>query len=540
MSKLTNAAAEQRLVGSCLNSTETLNSIIDRVAPGDFEDSKLGTVFSAAARVAARGELSATAVIEELRFSQELDLIGGDRAVTWLSNRPAKDDEVVEFAKTVHSLARRREQAIAARAAARTIEEGGDPVQEIAQLNDIMNSQEDDGWTDLGPIVDAIINGTHRKLEPTILTTTAGNSLIYPNRLNMIMGQPESMKSWTGKLACVQQMMAGNPVVYIDCEESDGITCSERIYAIALGKGVTSDQLEDWVKGPVGENGQRDRSKRLFFYKADTTGFDGKARSQVLRIVRQHKVTFAVFDGFAAAMSAHNPPLEEDKARDVGMFLSGSIWPIVNAGAGVLVVDHVAKSSGNQAAGSFQQRGPRGSGHKLSAVSGVALQAHVVVAGSSWSPGRVELRVSKDRVGRVRVVQRNNQRLAAVLVSTPDNSTGIEVTKLELLSPEEMATQQAEKRWDLIAAEKVSKLLTDVGRPMSKTEIKETLNEARKQSGGAGWRADTLVKAIDFLLNNCWARLEKDGRIELIESLSEYKADFGDIHCDERPAESPF
>jgi len=540
MTKLTNSAAEQRLVGACINSAEILNKIIDRVAPGDFIDDKLGTVFSAAARVAARGDLSASEVIEELRTSQELEVVGGDKAVTWLSNRPAKDEEVVEIAKTVQSLSRRRDQAIAARAAARTIEDGGDPIAEIAQLNDIMNKADDDGWTDLGPIVNAIICGTHRRLEPTILHTTANNALVYPMRLNVIMGAPESMKSWTAKYACVQQMIAGNAVVYIDCEESDGITASERIYAIALGAGISKETLLDWMMGPVGADGERDRNKRLFYYKAETGGLDGRSRAQVLRLVRQHKIPFVVLDGFAAAMASHNPPLEEDKARDVNMFLSGSVWPIVNAGAGVLVVDHIAKSSGNQAAGSFQQRGPRGSGAKLASVSGVALQAHVVIAGSSWTPGKVELYVSKDRPGRVKIVQRNNKRLAGVLVSTPDNSNGIEVTKLELLSPEEIATQQAEKRWDLIAAEKVSKLLVEIGRPMSKTDIKETLNEARKQAGGAGWRADTLVKAIDFLTDKSWVRLEKDGRIEMVEALAEYKADFGDIHFDERPAESPF
>lgn len=540
MSKLTNSAAEQRLVGACLNSGEALNKIIDRVAPGDFDDQKLGTIFSAAARVATRWDVSAQAVIEELRVSLELDFVGGDKAITWLANRAAKDDELLEAAKMIQNLARRRDQAIAARQAARTIEEGGDPIAEIAMLTEVVSNADDDGWTDLAPIVDSIINGTHRRLEPEILKTCAGNALVYPARLNMIMGAPESMKSWTAKYACVQQMIAGLPVIYIDCEESDGITCSERIYAIALGQGITKEKLMDWMKGPVMENGERDKSKRLFYYKAENNGLDGRSRAQVLRLVRSQKISFVVLDGFAAAMASHNPPLEEDKARDVNMFLSGSVWPIVNAGAGVLVVDHIAKSSGHQAAGSFQQRGPRGSGAKLAAISGVALQASVVIAGSSWTPGKVELYVSKDRPGRVKIVQRNNKRLAGVLVSTPDNTNGIEVTKLELLSPEEIATQQAEKRWDLIAAEKVSRLLANTGSPMSKTDIKETLNDARKAAGGAGWRADTLVKAIDFLTNNNWIRLEKSGRTDMLESLVEYKAEYGDIHSEEKPMGNPF
>jgi len=540
MSKLVNRAAEQRLLGACLTKPEVIDLIIDKVAPGDFADPRTGAIFSAIARVATRGKVNPTLVTEELRTSTELEEVGGDKVIAWLAGYSGTADEAIEAAKTVRELSRKRDQASAARAAANTIEEGGDAVIEIAALNDISNTSDDDGWTDLAPIVEAIINGTHRRLEPTILRTSENNALIYPSRLNIIMGAPESMKSWTAKFACVQTMIAGQPVVYIDCEESDGITCAERIYAIALGLGVTADTLKTWLEGPLKEDGTRDRGKRLFYYRAETSGIDGRARSQILRIVRNLKVAFVVLDGFAAAMASHTPPLEEDKARDVNMYLSGNIWPIVNAGAGVLVVDHIAKSAGSAGSTGFQNRGPRGSGAKLAAVSGVAIQAQVVIAGSSWTPGRVELYISKDRPGRVKIVQRNNKRLAGVLVSTPNNEGGIEITKLELLSPDEVATQQAEKRWDLIAAEKVSKLLGEVGRAMSKTEIKETLNDDRKRNGGSGWRAETMVKAIEFLANNNWVRIEKDGRNELIARLADYKADFGDIHCDERPMESPF
>jgi hypothetical protein len=540
MNKLINRPAEQRLLGACLTSADVIDQIIDKVAPGDFSDPRAGAIFSAIARVATRGKVNPTLVVEELRTSTELEEVGGDKTIIWLAGYNGTKDEALEAAKVIRDLARRRDQAHAARAAASTIENGGDAVIEIATLNEISNNSDDDGWTDLAPIVEAIINGTHRRLEPTILTTSGGNSMIYPSRLNIIMGAPESMKSWTAKYACVQTMMTGHPVVYVDCEESDGITCAERIYAIALGQGISKETLRTWLEGPELEDGTRDRGKRLFYYRAENNGIDGRARSQILRIVRNQKVPFVVLDGFAAAMASHNPPLEEDKARDVNMYLSGNIWPIVNAGAGVLVVDHIAKSSGGVGNTAFQQRGPRGSGAKLAAVSGVALQASVVIAGSSWTPGRVEIYVSKDRPGRVKIVQRNNKRLAGVLVSTPTNDGGIEITKLELLTPEEVATQQAEKRWDLIAAEKVSKLLSEVGRAMSKSEIKETLNDDRKRNGGSGWRAETMVKAIEFLANNNWVRIEKEGRNELIARLADYKADYGDIHCDERPMENPF
>jgi hypothetical protein len=45
---------------------------------------------------------------------------------------------------------------------------------------------------------------------------------------------------------------------------------------------------------------------------------------------------------------------------------------------------------------------------------------------------------------------------------------------------------------------------------------------------------------MEFLTKNNWVRVEKEGRNENLARLADYKADYGDIHCDERPMESPF
>jgi hypothetical protein len=539
MSKLHNIPAEHRLIGACLKHPETIDLIIDKIGPGDFSDAKLAAIFSAIARTASKWDVTPAAVVEDLRLAQELGFIGGDKAISWLLSNAGTTEEAKENAKVIRELARKRDQANAARRAADIIDEGGDPAGEIAELQEAQHTADDDGWTDLSNIVGAIIAGTHKRLEPTLLKRTDGECLIYPARLNLIAAPPESMKSWIAKLTCVQQMIAGYPTVYIDCEENDGVTCTERIFSIATGMGISQETIRTWLEGPLDELGLRDRNKRLFYYKGDTTGLDGKTRGTIMRIVKKLKVPFVVIDGFAAAMSSHTPPLEEDKARDVNLFLSGSVWPIVNAGAGVLVVDHVTKNSGGIGQSTFTNRGPRGSGAKLAAVSGVALRAQVTQAGSAWQAGRVEIHVDKDRPGRIKIKNTSGKRLAGVLVSNPSNDGIVEMTKLEILSPEQADQEASEKRWDLIAAEKISNLLNELNKPMSKTEIKETLNQDRKKSGGSGWRAETIVKAIDFLVTYGWVRSEKEGRHEMLNNLKHYNAELGATHASDH-MENPF
>lgn len=538
MSKLINQPAEYTLVGSCLTNPDILEKVIERVGPQDFYDQRMGTIFSAIARATIKGNASQTSVVEELRASLELDSVGGSKVISWLTGQATTLEDAVDSANTIKHLSNKRDQAAAAMRVAETINEGGDPILDLEAFN--TSIEDDGGWVNLGSIINNIIEGTHKRLEPTILKRTDGSCLLYPARLNLIAAPPESMKSWLAKLTCIQQMQDGHAVVYIDCEESDGITCAERLYSIAIGLDISVVTLRDWLEGPVTEDGSRDADKRLFFYKAENTGLSGKSRAQILRLVRKRKVPFVVLDGFASAMASHNPPLEEDRARDVNLFLSGSVFPIVASGAGVLVVDHVAKSSGTAGQTSFQSRGPRGSGAKLAAVSGVALMANVLQAGSAWQEGKVEIYVTKDRPGRVKIAHRANKRLAGVLVSNPILQGIVEATKIEIQSPDLVDAIQAEKRWDLIAAQLISRLLSELHSPISKTEIKELMNDDRKKSGKSGWRGETLVKAIDYLVAYGWCKVEKDGRSEMIASLHEYKAEWGLIHVDDKPEESPF
>lgn len=527
MKQLTNAAAEQLVIGSCIRNPEALDAIVERLGAGDFADPRAGTIYSSLCRITMAGNQGSVALVEDLRAAGELDAVGGDRAITYLEGKGKKNVEaVVEAAGIVVELSRKRDQAAAAARVARTLAEGGDPVEDLERLT-ATGHHNRDGWADLGTLLTAIENGTHRKLEPTLLTRDDGTALLYENRLNIIVGMPEAMKSWCAKLACVQLMEQGRPAVYLDFEESDGTSCVERLCSIALGRGGDTKTVRAWFEGVDG-----DPNTRLFYYRAATGGLSTADRAQVLRIVKSRAVPLVVLDGVAAAMGSHVPPLEEDKARDVNMWLAGNVWPLVAAGAGVLCVDHVAKNNGS-APGSAGNRTPRGSGAKLAAVSGAAIMAEVKQPGSAWTQGVVDLWSVKDRPGRIKVQTRSGKRLAATLVSTPQPAGVVECTKLELLSPESAAEQAAEKRWDLIAAELITKLLNEFGKPTPKMEVREALNERRRANGGKGWRVETVTKALDFLTTNGWVVVQKDGRLETLALVKLYSADLGLVHADD-------
>lgn len=522
MKKLSNAAAEQLLLGSCMRYPEHLDQVVERLAPSDFSDERAGRIYAALCRLALSGRSGSVALVEDLREAGELDAVGGDRAITYLESKGRKTAETVaEAATAIIDLSKKRDQVAAAQAVATTIAEGGDPAGALAQLAD--NSQQAaEGWADLGSVLTSILAGTYRKTEPTLLQRSDGASLIYAaGKINWIAAPPESFKSWIAKLTCVQLAEQGLPSVYVDFEESDPGTFTERICSIALGRGHSIETVRAWLTG----------DSQLLYYRNATQGLDNRARAQVHRIVRQRCVSFVVLDGVAAAMASHTPALEEDKARDVSLWLAAYVWPLTTLGAGILCVDHTVKNSKEQS--SFAARSARGSGHKLAAVSGSMLVCEVKEPGSAWSRGEVWVWVMKDRPGRVKVSIRANKRLAAILVSTPQTGQVVECTKIELLSPEAAAEVAAEKQWHLIAAEQICKTLNNAGKTLSKGEVKDLLDERKRERGGRGWKNDTVAAAFAFLTQHGWVACERDGKFEMLTLVKQYEADLGLVHADE-------
>ena len=535
-----NRTAEEQLVGACIKHTAAIDTVVDIIDPATFYTPAHAVIFSAACRVAMDGNLTTANVVEALRESGELSEIGGERIVSKLVEAACEPEDVLKTAGIVHELHRKRDTIDAARRiamAAINNEDDGPAFEELIQARD--GSRGDDGWTQLDTLVAGVLAGTHRRTEPTVLFREDGSPLLYESRLNWLAGPPESQKSYLAALAAIQEMARGRKAVYIDFEEADGVTIAERMVAIGLGNGYDAEQIADWLCGPKRTDGTRDTNARALFYTNART-LTGKIRTKAIKAIKAG-ARFVVLDGCAAAMGAAD--MEEDKAKDVNLWLAGSVWPLVRAGAGVLVIDHVVKNAAQQGQGGFASRGPRGSGAKLAAVSGVTLIAEPKSPGSAFNEGEIELWVTKDRPGRVQCSRRGGRRLAGVLRSTPMQIDGIEATQLRITDPDNIvdsaSKEEREAKWRQIAAERISATLEAAGAPMSKTEVKDALKEKAEERGSKGLRSETVVGGFELLIEGGWATMEKEGKEHKLTLVRKYREEYGEAASAEIP-EDPF
>jgi len=385
------------------------------------------------------------------------------------------------------------------------------------------------------PYIDAACMGTYNKTVPTILRRTDGQHLLYAGKLNWMSAPPEALKSFSALLASVQLMQEGKGVVYVDFED-DAMTICERLYKVAVGQQVedAEDQVLTWVSGPLYADGSRDRSKALFSYIAAGRAFDMKMRNLVVKTIHRG-AQLVVIDGCATAIAQAG--LNENDNGDVNKWISAVSYPLTNAGAAVVVIDHVVKNS-VAGTGSFANRSPRGAGSKLAAVSGASLSFEVKEAASVYSEGKIEITVTKDRPGRIMVNKRSGRRIAGVLIAKPVLE-GREGLSLSILPVEEMDELSKQRRYDLIAAEKISELLS--AGPLTKMEIQTELKDRATNTGRPGLRTATVTQGYEFLVQNGFASKDvgKDGKTQTLTQLMHYKAEYGDTHANDVEV-SPF
>ena len=86
MKTLTNASAEQLVIGSIIKNPETIDTVATKIGPQDFHEPRIGTIYAAAARLALAGKSGGPALIEELRAELKPGGICGV-PVMWIEGR---------------------------------------------------------------------------------------------------------------------------------------------------------------------------------------------------------------------------------------------------------------------------------------------------------------------------------------------------------------------------------------------------------------------------------------------------------------------
>ena len=311
---------------------------------------------------------------------------------------------------------------------------------------------------------------------PEFLARDDGHRLFYKGKINAVIGESESGKTWVALLGVKQALDVAEKVIYLDFEDS--------------GKGILSR---------LRSLGVEDAKFKNFIYANPDQNLTLEERIDLVDALTNFQPDWIIVDGVNAAMTLLN--LELTSNRDATFFSQQLLRPLAQSGAGVITIDHVPKSKdnrGNYAIGAQAKRAD---------INGSAIAVEVVSPFGKGMNGELLLKVTKDRPGAVREVSREAKFVGRVLINS--SSAGSVTMRIE--SPQ-MGEQGRTRPTHLM--ESISKLLESASMPLSKSAvIKETF-------GKTEW----VMIAIKTLIDEKFVMVENGSRNSLnLKFVKEYR-----------------
>lgn len=194
--------------------------------------------------------------------------------------------------------------------------------------------------------------------------------LLYPGAVSVVAGEPGLGKSWLAVAAAREVLAQGGSVVIVDYEDSPR-TWRARLQALGAGP----DELASVV-----------------YLRGGGAPTDADA-SWLPRLVAGVASPLVIVDSVGEALAAAG--LDENAAGDVTLWHQVLPRPLADAGATVLLIDHLAKDTAGRG------RWARGSTAKLATVTGAAFLLDVEQPFSRLRSGVGRLVITKDRHGAV-------------------------------------------------------------------------------------------------------------------------------------------
>jgi hypothetical protein len=223
----------------------------------------------------------------------------------------------------------------------------------------------------------AVLDGTWQPPLPTVGKRSDGCGMFYPGKHHSAIGETESAKTWFALSAGLDEMAAGNHVLFIDFEDDEG-TIVSRLLAIS---GQSTEMIRE-----------------RFHYLRPDGPLSPANRSDLDAVLHDCRPTLAICDGITEAMVLHGwDPL---KNADVALFNALIIKPLTNAGAAAVALDHVVKDREGRG------RYALGGVHKLNAVSGAGYLLENRQPFGIGLTGRSTIKITKDRPGQLRPYSR--------------------------------------------------------------------------------------------------------------------------------------
>lgn len=214
--------------------------------------------------------------------------------------------------------------------------------------------------------------GSVEKVKPTILRRTDDAHVFYRGRLNVLIGDPESAKTWIALAAVAKELRRGGRAMYVDADHNgiDGIVPRLDIL------GAPADATDD-----------PERFRYTEIESADDY-------AEVLESAKDWKPTITILDAHASIADMHG--LNDNDGGDMRRFHRTLTYPFSAGGGATILLDHMAKNETSRAFGGT------GATAKNAAVNGVMYRVDVADAWDQHTGGSSKLHVVKDRPAGVR------------------------------------------------------------------------------------------------------------------------------------------
>lgn len=207
--------------------------------------------------------------------------------------------------------------------------------------------------------------------EPSVGARSDGVGLLYPGRVHSLAAESEGGKTWLALAVCMSELRAGRRVAYVDFEDA-----AEGVIGRLVAMQATPEDLHGLA------------------YVAPTQPLGAGIHRDDLLALLEGRPSLLVIDGVTEGMALHGfDPLSNKDAAAFGRMLPKLA---ASAGAAVLLLDHVPKSSENRG------RYALGASHKLAGLDGAAYVLENRKPFGVGITGRSTLRVAKDRPGQIR------------------------------------------------------------------------------------------------------------------------------------------
>lgn len=217
--------------------------------------------------------------------------------------------------------------------------------------------------------ISAWIDGTAQRIVPRWLTREDGAAMLYTGRINMLIGESGSGKSWVALTACVEAFAADLAVIYVDLEDHP-----QSIVGRLRALGATTTQLRD-----------------RFAYTRPQIAAGVTALDYIDHAIVDRHAALVVIDSVGEAMALQSMKQNDDD--EVARWYRHFARRWAELGPAIILVDHVPKST------DASRFAPIGSQRKKAASDGAMYRVDQVKSLAVGEHGVITLTVAKDRNG---------------------------------------------------------------------------------------------------------------------------------------------